>query len=63
MSTDRALDPGAAGRNGLRVAFVTSIFPNPEELTLGTFHEQIVRQRRRCAVTAISPQPVPRRRC
>src|SRR5258708_6280332 len=58
MSTDRALDRGAAGRNGLRVAFVTSIFPNPEDPTLGTFHEQIVRQLvERCAVTVISPQP------
>jgi len=40
------------------VAFVTSIFPNPVEPTLGTFHGQLSRElRETCDLSVLSPQP------
>ncbi len=58
MSTERGAGRHTAGHGGLRVAFVTSIFPNPEDPTLGAFHEQIAAElSTRCELTVISPHP------
>jgi glycosyltransferase involved in cell wall biosynthesis len=57
MSTERRL-MGNPSPGRLRVLFLSSIFPNPENPTLGTFHEQLAGELgRACELQVISPLP------